>query len=246
MKNRQLAILLILFSFYIATQTNLVHGVSPGVSSGDEFTYEVKVFYNSANQSATISQYQLDINKTDYFKVEITGVDGNDVSFNSIWRFINGTENKNQGSVDISTGFAGGDFWAIIGSNMNAGNKLHPTGPDRVFINDTIIRNYEPGGNRETNLVEITYTYYNEDDPSLFYNEYSKTYFDKQTGMLVELEERVVFPDPLTTEKLTWKLIETNSFVDSEFPITMILLLIIVLSIIGIISYKIIMKKKSK
>lgn len=240
MKNRQIASLLILLSILTIFNIGLVNANSPGVSPGDEFTYEVKTFYNSTNQSAIIPQNILEINKTDYFKIEITEVESNDISFNTIWKFSNGTEIKGPGSVDISTGYAGGDFWAISGSNMNTGNKLYPAGPDRVFINDTIIRNYETYGNRETNLVDITYTFYNEDDPSKFHNQYSKTYFDKQTGMLVELEDLIVFPDPLTTEKLTWKLVDTNSWTDPEFPTTTVLLIIIfsIIVIIGIIIYK--------
>lgn len=234
MKKRQTAFLLILLSIFAAFHIGLVNAITPGVSPGNEFTYEINTFFKSANQSAIIPQSVLEINKTDYFKIEITEVEGNEISFNTIWQFVNGTKIDGSGNVDISTGYAGGDFWAIAGSNMNAGNKLYPTGPDRVFINDTIIRNYGPQGNRETNVVDITYSYYDEDDPSKFHNQYSKTYFDKQTGMLVELEDLVVFPDPLTTEKLTWELIDTNSWVTPEFPSTTILLLVIIFSIIGI------------
>ena len=240
MKNRQIVFLLILLSITSIFHIGLVNAVSPGVSSGNEFIYEVKTFYKSDNQSAIIPQKVLEINKTDYFKIEITKVDGNSISFKSIWKFINGTEIEGPGSVDISTGMAIGDFWAISSSNMNAGNKLYPTGPDRVFINDTIIRNYESYGDRETNLVDITYTYYDEDDPSKFHNQYSKTYFDKQTGILIELEDLIVFPDPLTTEKLKWELIDTNSWTNPEVPTTIIFgaISLVIIGIIGIIIYK--------
>jgi hypothetical protein len=242
MKKTYFTILIIIFSSLISTQTSFANAISPGVSPGNEFTYEIKFFHDSTNQSVIIPEQILDINKTDYFKVSITEVEENEVSIQTTWRFINGTEIEGSGTINLENGVTAGDFWAIIGSNLNAGDRLHPTGIDRVFINDTITRNYGSGGNRETNLIDLTYTYYDDENPSRYYTEFSETYFDKQTGILVELIEKAVFPEPLTTESLSWKLVETNIWVVPEFPSTLILSLFMISSLIGLIIYK----KKNK
>lgn len=243
MKKTYLSILIIIFSSLIVTQTNFVKALSPGVSPGNEFIYDIKFFHESTNKSAIIPNSILDINKTDYFKVTITQVEQNEVSIQTTWRFINGTEIEGSGTKNLENGATSGDFWAIIGSNLNAGDRLHPMGFDRIFINDTLTKNYELGGNRETNLIDLSYTFYDEEDPSLFYTEFSETYFDKQTGMLVELIEKAIFPEPLTTESLTWKLVDTNVWVVPEFPSTLILLIFMISSIFGLIIIK--MKNKN-
>jgi hypothetical protein len=212
--------------------------ISPGVSPGDEFIYDIKVFFNSANQSVVIPNEMLRINRTDYFKVRITEVEEEEVTMQTTWRFTNGTEIEGQGNINLETGTRSGDFWTIIGSNLNAGDKIRPMGFDRTPINYTITRNYGPGGNRETNVIDITYSLYNENDPSITGTEYSKTYFDKQTGMLVEIEDMIVLSEPLTTQTLSWKIKETNKWTIPEFPSVHILAVLLVVSLVLLLSYK--------
>jgi hypothetical protein len=238
MKKIYIAILVFALSCFLISQINFAQAISPGVSPGNEFIYDIEFFWSSTNQSAIIRNEILDINSTDFFKLTITEVQDKEVSFQTIWRFINGTEIEGEGNINIETGSRSGDFWPILGSNLNSGDRIRPLGFDHTIINDTITRNYGPGGNRDTNLVDLTFTYYNENDPSLIITDYSKTYFDKQTGVLVEINEVTVLSEPLTTETLVWKLKETNIWIVPEFPSILILTLFMISSVIGLIYFK--------
>ena len=243
MKKIHYVIMVFMLLCFISSQINFTKAISPGVSPGNEFIYDIEYIWSSTNQSIVIPETVLDLNKTDYYKVTITEIEDNKVSFQTKWVFINGSEIEGTGTINLETGLAGvGEFWAIIGSNLNAGERIHPIYPDYVFINDTQTKNYGSGGNRETNLVDLTFTYVDQDDPSRYYVEYSQTYFDKQTGMLVELIDKTVYTDPVATETLTWKLKETNIWVVPEFPSVLIISLFMISSLLGVIYYK----KKSK
>jgi len=243
MKKIHYAIMVFMLLCFISSQINFTKAISPGVSPGNEFIYDIEYIWSSTNQSIVIPESILDLNKTDFYQVTITEIEENEVSFQTKWVFINGTEVEGTGTVNLETGIAGfGDFWAIIGSNINPGERIHPIYPDHVFINETQTRNYGSGGNRETNLVDLTFTYVDQEDPSRYYVEYSQTYFDKQTGMLVELIDKTVYTDPVATETLTWKLKETNIWVVPEFPSVLIISLFMISSLLGVIYYK----KKSK
>ena len=243
MKKIHYVIMVFMLLCFISSQINFTKAISPGVSPGNEFIYDIEYIWSSTNQSIVIPETVLDLNKTEYYKVTITEVEGNKVSFQTKWVFINGTEIEGTGTINLETGLAGvGEFWAIIGSDLNAGERIHPIYPDYVSINDTQTRNYGSGGNRETHLVDLTFTYVDQDDPTRYYVEYSQTYFDKQTGMLVELIDKTVYTDPVATETLTWKLKETNIWVVPEFPSVLIISLFMISSLLGVIYYK----KKSK
>ncbi|TRO47144.1 hypothetical protein E2P47_04860 [Candidatus Bathyarchaeota archaeon] len=241
MKNTSLIIIGLILLCTITTQISAVLAVSPGVSPGDEFNYDIRIFFTSENQSATISDQALAINSTDYFKVKITEIEEVTVSYTTTWRFLNGTQIEGQGHVNLETGTRAGDFWTIFASNLNAGDRIRPTGFDRTTINYTISGNYGQGDPRQTNVIDITYTLINEDDPNITGTEYSKTYFDRQTGMLVEIEDMRVLSEPITTETLKWKLKETHIWriTETNIPYTIILIIIVVVLLVaGLIVYK--------
>ncbi len=243
MKKIYQVVTIFMFLCFLGSQINFTKAISPGVSPGNEFIYDIEYIFSSTNQSIVIPESLLDLNKTDYYQVTITEIVEKKVSFQTKWGFINGTEIEGTGSINLETGIAGvGDFWAIIGSNLNTGERIHPIYPDHIFINDTQIRNYGSGGNRETNLIDLTFTYVDQEDPSIYFVEYSQTYFDKQTGMLVELIDSTVYTDPVATETLTWKIKETNIWVVPEFPSGLIISLFMISSLIGVVYYK----KKNK
>ena len=238
MKKTYLTIFVFIFSLFLASQITFVLAISPGVTAGDEFTYDIRVYFSSTNQSTPISHEALAINSTEFFKVRITEVEGVTVSMQTIWRFINGTEIDGQNHIDLETGTKSGDFWTIIGSNLNAGDRIRPKGFDRTIINYTITKNYGPGVNRETNVIDNTFTLYNENDPNITSTEYSKIYFDRQTGMLAEINDMRVLSEPLTTETLSWKLKENHVWKEPEVPLIIILLILFIISlIIGLIVY---------
>ncbi len=182
-----------------------------GVKAGDTFTYSIKgevyLFAENATPSEGFDRY----NATDYFKVTITDVTGTNVTYDTVWRFLNGTEINASENFDISTGKDGINFWAIYPSNLGIGDLLRPHGFDGTKVNNTYTRTYS-GGDRETDFWFINNQFQDRTDETgatLMYN-YLNIYFDQQTGVLVSLENFQAFNNPERNEAVTWTLVNTN------------------------------------
>ena len=185
----------------------------PGVTEGNVFTYDVMgIVVSSSDSNATVPEQFLELNMTEWYKVTITKVSGPEVSISTVQRFKNGTEVSGTSTVNVDTGISSPvrGFWAIYAANLREQSRVRPNGPDRSTVNDTIPRDYGAGGTRETNLLTLITQYYDADDPTITYTEYGNTYFDKQTGMLVELRYISVYNDPKITLTLLWKIRSTN------------------------------------
>ena len=48
------------------------------------------------------------------------------MSIHTKWHFTNGTDVENDGSVSTETTAYQGGFWAIIASNLNEKDRVHP------------------------------------------------------------------------------------------------------------------------
>jgi hypothetical protein len=186
--------------------------VVAGVAVGGTFTYDIKGLARVIDSNATIPENFFQLNMTKWYRVTITHVTNAEVSFNTTWRFSNGTEIEKTGKVNIETGKDNSlDFWAIYASGLNAGEFARPFGTDRLAINATEERTYNDG-ERETNRVSLENQFYDADDPTLSrtYDDYLSIYFDKQTGMLVELVDVKLYSSPQIILTLQWKIIESN------------------------------------
>ncbi len=179
----------------------------PGVSVGDTFVYDVFGFWNTSATNTTIPQRMIDINQTKAFRVTITNVSGPMVTTQDTWIFENGTEYNSTGMINVETGFNTGGFWAVVAANLGKNDVLHPAGQNRITVNETIIRQYASGA-RETNYFK--YKYQGVDDEYGYYTAEADYYFDKATGMLVELYDRSTFISAGTQGAILWKLKETN------------------------------------
>jgi hypothetical protein len=186
--------------------------VVPGVTEGDVFTYDVVGLWSSNDPNVTVPETFLQLNMTEWYRVTITEVSGVEVKISTTWRFKNGTELAGTGTVDVETGISYGGFWAIYAADLRANDRVRPNGPDRSTVNETITRGYGASGTRETNRLLITTQYYDADDPTLSttYTEYAYTYFDRQTGILVELRNLSVYNNPQMTLTILWKIRDTN------------------------------------
>jgi hypothetical protein len=149
---------------------------------------------------------------TEWYKVTITKVSGPEVSMSTVQHFKNGTEISGTGTVNVDTGISNParGFYTIYAANLREQSRVRPNGPDRSTVNETISRSYGAGITRETNCLTIITQYYDADDPSITYTEYGNTYFDRQTGMLVELRYISAYNDPKMTLTLLWKIKETT------------------------------------
>jgi hypothetical protein len=198
-----------------ATQTFLKSGVTNvkvGVNVGDTFTYKLigtsDLFSPDAVTPASLSEY----NNTDYYQVTITGINGSIVSFDTVWQFTNGTAVQTSEWVDLSTGADNGDFWAIYASNLNVNNLLRSKGFDGLIVNSTDTQTYT-SSTRQRNFWSIENVFTDINDPTgntQQYN-YMSVYFDKQTGMLIDLTNWQEYNNPQYTIIISWQL--TNSTV---------------------------------
>jgi hypothetical protein len=184
-----------------------------GVHVGDTFTYALTgdsiLFDTEAVTPASLYYY----NETSYYEVIITAVDGPVVSFNTVWAFTNGTSVHNSDWINLQTGNYSGDFWAIYSSNLNVNNRLYPKEANTALIvNSTGSQPYS-AGNRTANYWSIENEFTNPSDPTGSSTMVSAidVYFDKQTGMLVYLDDAQDYNNPQYNIIITWQL--TNSTV---------------------------------
>ena len=127
-----------------------------GVHVGDSFTYNMTGVSQIGNGStATTPDYLSEYNNTDYFQVNITGVSGTMVSFNTLWKFTNGTEIPKTEYIDVANGNDSGDFWAIYAANLNLNNLLRPKGYDNLIVNSTDTQTFTSGV-RDRNYWSLT------------------------------------------------------------------------------------------
>jgi hypothetical protein len=184
----------------------------PGVSLGDTFTFDVSSFWNSSDPNAVVPQEFLEINQTESFRVTITDISGSMVTTLDTWVFKNGTEHNSTGLVNVETGFNSGGFWPVVAANLRKNDLLHPAGQNGITVNETIMREY-PSGARETN--HFTVSYQGNDETYGYYTAEGDYYFDRATGMLVELYDKSTFLSTNMQCAVLWKIKESNVWVVS-------------------------------
>jgi hypothetical protein len=195
-----LILAIIIFTYSeMSTQTRV-----PGVSPGDTFTYGVSSFWNSSDPNAVVPQILLDINQTSSCEVRISEVSDSNITTFVVLYFKNGTADAGYGLVDVDTGVSYGRCVAIIAVNLTAHDIVYPLGADSITINQTVIKSYE-SGNRETDRIVIEYT-----NATTGVTGWVDSYFDKATGMLVELCETTLNSNPESTTIITWKIKSSN------------------------------------
>ncbi len=188
-------------------------GIAAGVNVGDQFIYEIKSSWNSDDANATLVDYYVQLNMTEWYKITVTDVNDSKVSINTVWRFKNETEIESSSTMNVKTGiaFPSNAFWAIYAANLEENDRIRPLGASQAVVNETETREYASGP-REINIVSLTEQYYDADDPTYAttWTEYMNTKFDRQTGMLVEFHDISIYTNPAQTMTITWILRETN------------------------------------
>ena len=170
-----------------ATQFSKPAAAKVGVHVGDTFTYTLTGESVLGSVDAVTPAYFSEYNDTDYYQITITAVIGTNVSFNTVWRFTNGTEITSPQTLDISSGNKSdaNGFWAIYPSGLKVPDLLRPTGFDGQIVNATNELAYG-AISRPTNFWQIENQFTDANDPTgnTMRDDYIGLYFDQQTGML--------------------------------------------------------------
>jgi hypothetical protein len=208
----------------------------PGVSVGNGFVYRLRSSWASNDPNAVMPNGLADINMTDYYKVTVTAVSGANVSIHTQWHHRNGTDVETDGSVSTETTTYQGGFWAIIASNLNEEDRVHPNfNQDQSSINETVMWDYG-GYKRETNHLDLEFVYEESDIPGSTYTEHVSTYFDKQTGALIQLEDTHTYHNPDMAFAVTWELVSQNAWTGPEENQALPLPPIIAIAIVALVT----------
>jgi hypothetical protein len=178
----------------------------PGVSKGNVFYYDFRVFWSSTNQNATVPPESLiELNQTQWLRIEVTDVYVSMVYLNVTFHYENGTEENLPGYVNIDTGESANGNGLIIAPNLNANDVVYPQGNSSFTINETVTRTY-PFGVRETDHFSA-----NIANSAQFSSDSENIYYDRQTGALLEwYTVQSPSSDPSQTISLQWVIRESN------------------------------------
>lgn len=163
----------------------------PGVDKGDFFYYEMYGVFTSSNPSAVIEVPAFEQNNTDWVRIDITGVSGSVVYQVYTLHFKNKTE-KFVLKTDLDPSNGGNFNFSEMGvplcaANLKVGDPL-PT--VQLTIRETLISAYS-SGERETNIVSWNIS-----------DDWGRCYFDRKTGMLIDLYRVHSFVNPVTGETI--------------------------------------------
>ncbi len=176
----------------------------PGVSEGDYFTYEMYGVYRSNYSNMALAVPVFEQNVTDWVRINITSVSGSIVNQIYTLHLVDGSEiffsfltDVNPNNQDLCKISEKGV--PICSAKLKAGDQI-PTA--ELILNQTLQKIFACGL-RETNHASWHMSY-----------DWGNIYFDRETGMLVELERTHVFVNPISGAKVEKmdiiKLLDTN------------------------------------
>ena len=184
-----------------------------GVSLGDKFRYTPIVSWSTNDPSAAPPSSLVDNNNTQWLEVTITAISGTIVNGQTTRHFTNGTETTADGWVDVNTGDGENITTFIISANLPGDASVYTSSPYNAWIiNETVPGQYK-SGIRETNHLNIT-------SSSGTASYISNSYWDKSTGVMVELILEATNQTDLytTTWSLDFQIISSDIWTVPEFP----------------------------
>jgi hypothetical protein len=197
----------------------------PGVHYGDWFLFDVGTFFDSNDPVVPpLLGNLIELNKTEWLRIEVTSVNGTRIDFQQTIHYENGTEQTSTNYQDVE----GGAYSALfVAANLNVGDSLYSSGSySSWIINDTVMTLY-PSGLRQTNRVNITNVLV--DVPGNYCSICQRQYFDRMCGVTVEIAwEGMNQTGAYQTEySMCAKLIGSNLWIVPEYPSLALLPLLI-------------------
>src|SRR5271157_5310635 len=182
---------------------------NPALQVGDTFTYKLTGSTVIGDVDIITPSEFLQYNETDYYKVNITSIQGSQVSLETTWQFKNGTQVTSPQVIDLSTGACAelAGFSYLYPANLNVTDPLYPQETSKLFVNSTSTQQYAHSS-RATNYWATEDEFVNSADQTgnTIRYDYISVYFDKQTGMLDQLTRIEFFTNPEIQLTTTWQL----------------------------------------
>jgi hypothetical protein len=187
----QVVFLLTLLACCLGAKTASAQNCTPGIAEGDSFVFDMFAEYTSSNPNATVEVPAFEANNTDWVRIDITDVNASVISQRYTLHYKNGTEQVFDGQTNLadnssymqeSNGFRG---VPICPADLNVGDSLQTL---QLTVNETVTWMF-PSGPRQVNHV--------------FWNsslELGDVYFDRQTGVLVDMYRQHAFINEETGE----------------------------------------------
>jgi len=193
-----------------------------GVSEGDWFKYGFSFQWDSELNMTSEDFPFADFLDGEWVTLTIQDVSGTNVTVQFTIHFENGTENLQNGSVDLITGEGDLRNW-LISADLNANDSLYESEINER-INETIIQTYH-WGSRETNHLIYSYNFSEGED----YSDLSVDMFwDREMGILTELsfEAEVQLNGTSMDASAFWIITESNMEDVPEFtqPVFMLVM----------------------
>jgi hypothetical protein len=186
---------------------------NPALQVGDTFTYKLTGSTVIGDVDTVAPAEFLQYNETDYYKVNITSIQGSQVSLETTWQFKNGTQVTSPQVIDLSTGACAelAGFSYLYPANLNVTDPLYPQETSKLFVNSTSTQQYAHSS-RAANYWATEDEFVNSADQSgnTMRYDYISVYFDKQTGMLDQLTRIEFLTNPEIQFTTTWQLTSSN------------------------------------
>jgi hypothetical protein len=200
------------FSGINAKKTQVPTANQP-LAVGDTFTYKLSGSTVLGSSDAVTPKEFLQYNNTNYYQVNVTAIEGNQVSLETTWQFKNGTQITNPQVIDLSTGSSAqlAGFSYLYPSNLNVTDPLYPQETSKLAVNSTSSQQYAHSS-RATNYWATEDEFVDTTDQSgnTARYDYISVYFDRQTGILDQLTRIQFFTNPEIQLTTTWQLVSSN------------------------------------
>ena len=214
-------ILGILFSTSFSVAFGEMMSSPVGVANGDVFRYSYNCYFNSSDPHAVPPADLSWINQTNYFMINVTGISGSSVNFNTMLLSLNGSSYLGVCSMNVGTGMPSlsgyvgppnANNFYFMARNVGMMGKMFPSATMSPTINGTVMMPYA-GGTRLTNHFS-TSTSQNGAITNLDF------YYDQATGMMVQWRQETLQTSGVyqTNNTQMMEITSSSVWVIPEFP----------------------------
>ena len=210
-------VLLILLSI-VLTPLVLGQTTTVGVKPGDTFNYSYRINWDSTDPTATVPAQYEELNNTQFIRITVITVTGSLINVDFTRHFNNGTEQTQNGNIDVNTQILEIPYSVlIIRADANPGEKIYPAG-GHAILNDTATRTYEIG--------KVDTIRYVSPDTAGANSEKTEIYYSRTNDVGVEYTSvsQETSGSSVTTTRETMLI---SSWVIPEFPVTTILVILL-------------------